>query len=209
LTEAPTVVALDPVGGETRAGASGRVLDHLLVRARGADGVLLPPDAEGELCIAPRTDGAFAGRYTPYLGLWKDGAVIDPPELPIPTGDIGTVDRDGWLSVLDRLKVLIVRGGANVYPAEVERVLVAVDGVGGAAVFGVPDDRLGERVAALIELREGAEVSAEDLDGACKAQLADYKVPDRWGFVAALPRNAMGKVVRPGLVDRLEEAEGI
>jgi acyl-CoA synthetase (AMP-forming)/AMP-acid ligase II len=209
LTEAPTVVALDPVGGETHPGASGRVLDHLWVRARGADGVLLPPEAEGELCIAPRSSGPFAGRYTPYLGLWKDGAVIDPPELPIPTGDIGMVDRDGWLFVLDRLKVLIVRGGANVYPAEVERVLVTVGGVGGAVVFGVPDDRLGERVAALIELREGATVSVDDLRNACAAQLADYKVPERWGFIDALPRNAMGKVVRPGLVELLEKVEGI
>jgi acyl-CoA synthetase (AMP-forming)/AMP-acid ligase II len=207
LTEAPTVVALDPVGGETRPGARGRVLDHLWVQTRGRDGVMLPPESEGELCIAPRRDGAFANRYTPYLGLWQDGAVTEPPSLPIPTGDIGIVDREGWLYVLDRLKVLIVRGGANVYPAEVERVLLTVEGVAGAVVFGVPDERLGERVAALVEPQAGAEVSLDALRSACADSLADYKTPERWGVVTALPRNAMGKVVRLGLVELLDLAE--
>ncbi len=206
LTEAPTVVSIDPIGGERRQGASGRVLGHLLVRTRGKDGVLLPPDVEGELCLGPRTEGPYAGRYTPYLGLWKDGAVTSPPSLPVPTGDVGIVDPDGWLYVLDRLKVLIVRGGANVYPAEIERVLLTVSGVAGVVVFGVPDERLGERVAALIEPAEGAQVSLDELRSACAEQLADYKVPERWGRLDALPRNAMGKVVRLGLVDLLETA---
>jgi acyl-CoA synthetase (AMP-forming)/AMP-acid ligase II len=179
----------------------------LWVQTRGKDGVLLPPDAEGELCIAPRRDGPYANRYTPYLGLWKDGAVVDAPSLPVPTGDIGIVDPQGWLYVLDRLKVLIVRGGANVYPAEVERVLLTVDGVAGVAVFGIPDDRLGERVAALIEPQPGAEVSLDALRAACAESLADYKMPERWGVVTSLPRNAMGKVVRLGLAELLETAE--
>jgi acyl-CoA synthetase (AMP-forming)/AMP-acid ligase II len=207
LTEAPTVVSIDPVGGEWHPGASGRVLDHLTVRARGADGALLPLDAEGELCLAPRTDGPWAGQWTPYLGVWRDGAVADPPEAPVRTGDVGTVDGDGWLRVLDRLKVLIVRGGANVYPAEVERILLTVKGVAGAAVFGIPDERLGERVAALVELHADADVTADQLRAACADRLADYKVPERWATVETLPRNAMGKVVRRGLADLLDQAE--
>jgi acyl-CoA synthetase (AMP-forming)/AMP-acid ligase II len=121
----------------------------------------------------------------------------------MPTGDIGSVDAEGWLTVLDRLRVLIVRGGANVYPAEVERVLLAHEGVAGAAVFGVPDPRLGERVAALVELAASASVTVDDLRKDCTQQLAKYKVPDHWRVVERLPRNAMGKIVRtelPGLL---------
>jgi acyl-CoA synthetase (AMP-forming)/AMP-acid ligase II len=184
------------------------VLDHLAVRTRGADGVLLPADAEGEICLLPREDGPYAGRYTPYLGVWKNGGVEPREPGPVPTGDVGVVDPEGWLTVLDRKKLLIIRGGANVYPAEVERAILAVDGVAGVAVFGVTDDRLGERVAALVEVRADAGLSANDLRAACATVLADYKVPERWGFVAALPRNAMGKVVRTGLVTLLESSEG-
>jgi long-chain acyl-CoA synthetase len=126
----------------------------------------------------------------------------------MPTGDLGVVDRSGWLTVLDRRKLLIVRGGANVYPAEVERVLMGVNGVAGVAVFAVPDERLGERVAALVERESDAELTADLLRAACATELADYKVPERVEFISALPRNAMGKVVRTGLVDLLEKVEG-
>jgi acyl-CoA synthetase (AMP-forming)/AMP-acid ligase II len=106
------------------------------------------------------------------------------------------------------LKLLIVRGGANVYPAEVERVLLGVDGVAGAAVFGIPDERMGERVGALVELAPGASISPEALRDACAATLASYKVPESVGIVTSLPRNAMGKVVRAGLVDLLAASGG-
>jgi acyl-CoA synthetase (AMP-forming)/AMP-acid ligase II len=85
-------------------------------------------------------------------------------------------------------------------------VLVAVDGVAGAVVFGVPDERLGERVAALIEPAPGAVVTKEALEAACADSLADYKAPERWGLVDTLPRNAMGKVVRVGLIELLDTA---
>jgi acyl-CoA synthetase (AMP-forming)/AMP-acid ligase II len=202
LTEAPTVVSIDPVGGERRPGGSGRVLPHLAVRTRRADGTVLPHDAEGELCLAPRTDGEWAGRWTPSLGEWRDGDVVDPPSVPVATGDYGIVDSDRWLTVLDRIKVLIVRGGANVYPAEVERVLLAEDGVAGAAVFGVRDERLGERVAAVVEVTD--DIDVDSLMATCRRQLADYKVPEQIVVVPELPRNAMGKVVRTGLAELLE-----
>jgi acyl-CoA synthetase (AMP-forming)/AMP-acid ligase II len=202
LTEAPTVVSIDPVGGERRPGASGRVLPHLWVQARRDDGTLLPRDAEGELCLSPRSESEWAGRWQPYLGVWRDGVVVDPPSVPLQTGDYGVVDSEGWLTVLDRLKALIVRGGANVYPAEVERVLLAEPGVAGVAVFGVPDERMGERVAALVETN--GEVDVDGLAAACRRQLADYKVPEWIEVIDALPRNAMGKVVRTGLADLLK-----
>ncbi|GAA3221793.1 class I adenylate-forming enzyme family protein [Actinocorallia longicatena] len=198
LTEAPTVVAIDPVGDRHAAPASGLVLGHLLVRALDDAGEALPPGRVGELCVSARPDGPWAGRWRPPLGVWSGGAVEPWPPGPLRTGDLGSVDDDGWLRVVDRRKLVIVRGGANVYPAEIERILLAQPGVTGAVVFGVPDDRLGERVGCLVEL-DPAATSLEELRGVCSTQLARYKVPERWATVAALPRNAMGKVVRTGL----------
>jgi acyl-CoA synthetase (AMP-forming)/AMP-acid ligase II len=208
LTEAPTVVSIDPVGDMRQPGASGQALPHLDVAAYGEDGSRLPPGEVGELRIAAARAGEWSGRWTPYLGLWQDWQVVPNETGIVTTGDIGSVDADGWVRILDRLKVLIIRGGANVYPAEVERVLTAHDAVAGAAVFGIPDDRLGERVAALVQLRPGAEVTVESLHAAVAGALAKYKVPERWGIVSELPRNAMGKVVRTELPRLLLATEG-
>jgi acyl-CoA synthetase (AMP-forming)/AMP-acid ligase II len=111
------------------------------------------------------------------------------------TGDVGFIDEDGYLHVKDRKSLLIIRGGANVYPAEVERVLQEVDGVAASAVVGVPDERLGERVVALIEGTAGEDA----LRAHCEANLAKYKVPERFVFVDQFPRNAMGKIIRKEL----------
>jgi long-chain acyl-CoA synthetase len=199
LTEAPTVVSIDPVGKQRKPGASGQVLPHLAVTAHAET---------SEICVAARRDGPWAGRWTPYIGTWGERGFEPNPDPVLATGDVGEVDADGWLTVRDRIKLVVVRGGANVYPAEVERVLLGCDGVAGAAVFGVPDQRMGQRVAALIEPAPGARVSVEDLRAACSKQLAAYKVPERWGVVESLPRNAMGKVMRPALAALLDVSGG-
>ncbi|HEX4016231.1 MAG TPA: class I adenylate-forming enzyme family protein [Frankiaceae bacterium] len=204
LTEAPTVVAIDPVGEEWQGSASGRVLPHLEVAARGGDGGVLPPGTEGELHIAAASSGPWAGAWTPMLGVWEDGGVRPAADAGL-TGDIGTVDADGWLSVVGRKKVVVVRGGANVYPAEVERVLTAAPEVAAAAVFGVPDERLGERVAALVQ-PVGGHIDLDKLRADCSRELARYKVPEIWKAVPLLPTNAMGKVIRTGLADLLGDA---
>lgn len=199
LTEAPTVVAIDPVGSEHRVGASGRVLPHLSVQACDDSGARVGAGQTGELVLSAAASGPWAGRWRPPLGTWRDGAVHDAPGPSLRTGDLGAVDEDGFLTVVDRLKLVIVRGGANVYPAEVERVLLAQPGVAGAAVFGIPDDRLGERVGALVELAAGSASTLDTLREQCATELARYKVPEQWGQTAHLPRNTMGKVVRTGL----------
>jgi acyl-CoA synthetase (AMP-forming)/AMP-acid ligase II len=206
LSEAPTVVAIDPAGGPAWPGASGQVLPHLDVAAYDPDGRRLPAGEPGELRLAPAASGSWAGAWTPALGQWRDGAVVPfedrlVPGTPFPTGDIGTVGADGWLRVTDRKKLIIVRGGANVYPAEVERVIRRHAAVAEVAVFGLPDERLGEKVAALVQLRGPADPAA-DLAGIadlCHAELARYKVPEEWGVVAQFPLNAMGKIIRTGL----------
>lgn len=138
------------------------------------------------------------------LGEWGDGHLHPHEESVLRTGDLGTVN-DWWVSIRDRRKLVVVRGGANIYPAEVERVLLSVPGVAAAAAFGVPSERLGEQLAAAVQPSPGADVTVDALDAACREQLARYKVPERWAIVDALPVNAMGKVVRAELPSLLTD----
>ncbi len=112
------------------------------------------------------------------------------------TGDLGFIAADGNLFIRGRRNELILRGGANVYPAEVERVLELDPRVAGSAVLGIPDERLGERVVAAVELEPGEEVAVSELLENCRRELAKYKVPSQLVFVDSLPRNAMSKVVK-------------
>jgi acyl-CoA synthetase (AMP-forming)/AMP-acid ligase II len=190
LSEAPTVVSIDPPGGPHVDGSSGRPLPHLAVRI--AD----PVDGTGEICVGPADD-----RYRLMLGYWgqpdETAKALAGGELH--TGDVGYLDDEGNLHVRDRKSLLIIRGGANVYPAEVERVLQAAPGVTACAVVGAPDERLGERVVALVELEPGALDDQDALRAHCEANLARYKVPERFVVVDAFPRNAMGKIIRKDL----------
>ncbi len=194
LSEAPTVVAIDPVGGPHVPGASGRPLPHLAVTV-----------SDGEVCVAPAPGD---DRYRTMLGYWQrpEASAAALAGGALHTGDLGELDADGYLHIRDRKNLLIVRGGANVYPAEVERVLAAAPGVAGCAVAGVRDERLGERVVAVVELAPGAAWDEPAVRAHCEAALARYKVPERFVVVPALPRNAMGKVVRAELPDLVGRA---
>lgn len=121
------------------------------------------------------------------------------------TGDVVSVDGDGWASVVDRVKDLIISGGENVYPAEVEAVLVQLPQVAAAAVVAAADQRWGEVPVAFVQLRPGAEPDATALHDHLATNLARYKIPKRITFVEELPRNAAGKVLRARLRDRLRE----
>ncbi len=208
LSEAPTVVSIDARpegrGGATdhRPGASGRPLPHLRIRVADADGASVPAGTAGQVCISAADD-----RYRPMLGYWNrpeaTAAALVDGELR--TGDVGLLDEDGYLHLKDRLSLVIIRGGANVYPAEVERVISEFPGVAAGAVVGLPDERLGERVGALVEPRSGVDLDVDALRAHLAEHLARYKVPESIAVVAALPRNAMGKIVRTGLADRLQD----
>jgi acyl-CoA synthetase (AMP-forming)/AMP-acid ligase II len=204
LTEAPAVVSIDPVGGDRLARASGQLLPQYDVAAYDDAGQRLPAGELGELKLGTATSGPYAGQWRPFLGHWDNGSVRPPEPGPIATGDIGTVDAAGWLTVLDRKKLVIIRGGANIYPLEVERVLAAAPGVAAVALCPVPDERLGQRVAALVQ-PHGTPVDFDALAALCRRELAGYKVPEIWCAVPELPVNAMGKVERtrlPELLDR-------
>jgi acyl-CoA synthetase (AMP-forming)/AMP-acid ligase II len=112
------------------------------------------------------------------------------------TGDVGSLDDAGYLTITDRLKDMYISGGFNVYPAEVEQALARLDGVADSAVIGVPDERLGEVGLALVVRRPDAVLLADDVIAYSRERLANYKVPRRVEFVESLPRNPSGKVLK-------------
>lgn len=197
LTEAPALVCLDDLEGDPPSGTSGRPLDHVRLDTPG-----------GEISLSPRADGPFAHRYRPALSYWgkpqASAGVLEGRTLR--TGDLGEMQASGHLRVHGRKSTVIIRGGANVYPAEVERVLAEAPGVAACAVVGVPDERLGERIGAAVECRPGVDVDLEEVSAYCRANLAAYKVPERWVVVDRLPRNQMGKVPSPAVLDLLQKA---
>lgn len=115
------------------------------------------------------------------------------------TGDAAYMDEDGYVFIQDRIKDMIVSGAENVYPAEVENALFEHPAVGDAAVIGIPSERWGETVLAFVVTRDGQGVEAEDLNQFCRQRLAAYKVPTQYEFIAELPRNASGKVLKTKL----------
>jgi long-chain acyl-CoA synthetase len=210
LTEAPTAVAENPIDQPFLPGSCGRAYPHLRIVALDRDDRELPSGEPGEIAIRGAENGSWAGVYTPMLGYW--GRPEESAETLrsgwLHTGDIGIVDEDGNLFIKDRLKELIIRGSANIYPAEIERVLMAHPRVRGAAVVGKPDQRLGEVVVAFVETSDGATSDdglQEELRAACATELARYKVPEHWFFVAEMPRNAMNKIVKSQLRERLQQ----
>ena len=197
LTEAPALVSLDDWDGTPPEGTSGRPLDHVALET-----------VDGEIVLKPNPTGPLAGRYRPALGYWghpeASTGVLEGTTLR--TGDLGAVEATGHLRVLGRKSTVINRGGANIYPAEVERVLADAPGVAACAVVGVPDERLGERVGAALEGREGKHIDLDAVTTYCRANLAPYKVPDRWVIVDQLPRNQMGKVPAPAVRELIQAA---
>ncbi|NLR73412.1 AMP-binding protein [Novosphingobium sp. ERN07] len=213
LTEAPTVVA-SPRDMMTPEGASGFALPHLDLAIRDAEGRELPPGEVGEICFAAVRSGRWAHVYAPPLGYWHEPAktaallVCDV----VHTGDVGSVDADGWLTVADRSSELILRGGSNVCSAEIKKMLNACDALADCAVIGRPDDRLGMRTLAGIQLADqhgDRELVQPDLKARCTQQLARYKVPDEWHFAKAFPRNAIGKIVKPWLRELMSSPPAI
>ena len=208
LTEAPTIVT-DTRGVEPPTGSSGKALPHLRLAILDEDGAELPRGEVGQLCFGPVSEGRWANIYTPPLGYWhamdKTAALLEGGLVH--TGDMGSIDAEGWLFIADRASELILRGGSNIYPAEVERVLQEHTGLVACAVVGKPDDRLGKRTVAFIQPRDPAvdrDAMIADLQALCRESLARYKMPDEWRFVDGFERNAMAKIVRPRLVALLE-----
>lgn len=170
--------------------SSGKPMAYVDVKILSPDGAQLGPNEKGEICArTPFTIDRYLNR--PELGpedLTPDGFFR--------TGDVGYLDELGYLYVTDRIKDMIIVGGMNVYPAEIEAVLATHPDVVEAAVIGIPDPDLGEQVVAFCELRAGADGRQDLLIEHCRASLAAFKVPREVRFVDELPRNATGKVTK-------------
>lgn len=201
LTEAPTIVAIEQRNSQHVAGASGAVLPHLSVTVIDENGDALGPDRTGELCVGAAQSGPWQGAYRTMLGYWHLPAESDTALIGgvLHTGDLGYVDQDGQLHIKDRRSSMINRGGSKVYPAEVESVIMRLRGVSGAAVIGLHDERLGQRVAAVVSEHRAGAITPDQVQTHCRELLALYKVPEQVLVVQSLPRNAMGKVKRTEL----------
>lgn len=166
------------------------------LRVADAQGRSLPPDEPGEVLV--RGDSVMAGYWRnpeATAAAIRDGWLW--------TGDIGSLDADGFLTLKDRSKDLLISGGSNIYPREVEEVLLTAPGVAEAAVVGAPDPEWGEVVVAFVVARPGQAISAEALDAHCLARIARFKRPKRYVFVDELPKNHYGKVLKTDLRARL------
>ncbi len=200
LSEAPTGIVRETIDEPIDDSATGYALD--LLEAVIVDGTdqELPVDQPGEICLRPVSTGPWAGSWTPTLGYWRrpDATRELLRGNILHTGDIGELDRNGRLTVSGRQSEVILRGGANVSPTEVEKVLLGHPDVVDAVVYGIADERLGERVAAAI-VTGTSRPDPDELRAHLARHLARYKIPDEIHVLDRLPRNSMGKVQKSEL----------
>ncbi len=189
---APDEYAPGPDGRPTRLRSVGRGLAETELRIVDDQGRPLPPGEVGEIeARGPQIMRGYWKQPEATAETLRDGWLA--------TGDVGLVDADGFLFIQDRLKDVIVTGGLKVYPQMVEQVLAAHPSVVEAAVIGVPDERWGEGVRAVVVARAGADVTEAELIAYCRERLGGFQCPKSVGFVEALPRTATGKVLKRAL----------
>jgi acyl-CoA synthetase (AMP-forming)/AMP-acid ligase II len=176
-----------------RLGSVGKIMPPAEVRIVRDDGAPCAPDEVGEILLKP------VGKPREYYKD-PDATARTYEDGWVRTGDLGFVDADGFLSIVGRQKDVIIRGGHNVYPGDIEAVLFEHPAVLEAAVVGIPHAVLGEDIAAVIVLRAGADIEPDAVVAYCREHLADYKVPRRVEIRDQLPRNATGKVVKTQLI---------
>jgi HIP---CoA ligase len=200
LTEAVVVtMCLPGDDAETISGTCGCAAADFEIRIAGADGRELGPGDDGEVLL--RGPNVMVG----YLDDPAATRAAIEPDGWLHTGDIGHLDERGYLTITDRLKDMFTVGGFNVYPAEIENAIMRLDSVIDCAVVGKPDERLGEVGLAYVVTRPGASLSAADVIAHCRERLANFKVPREVVFVATLPRNAGGKVLKRDLRQRARQ----
>jgi fatty-acyl-CoA synthase len=190
----------DPL--ERRVSTVGRIHPHLEVKIVDADGRIVKRGERGELC----TRG-----YSVMLGYWGDEErtrqAIDPAGW-MHTGDLAVIDAEGYCNIVGRIKDMVIRGGENIYPREIEEFLYRHPKIEDVQVFGVPDAKFGEELCAWIKLRAGASLTADDVRDFCRDQIAHYKVPRHIRFVSEFPMTVTGKMQKFIMRARMEEELG-
>jgi fatty-acyl-CoA synthase len=191
----------DPL--ERRVSTVGRVQPHLECKVVGPDGETVPRGETGELC----TRG-----YSVMLGYWDDrertAEAVDA-EGWMHTGDLATLDAEGYGNIVGRLKDMVIRGGENVYPREVEEFLYRHPKVEDVTVVGVPDDRYGEELCAWVRLKPGERAEAEEIAAFCRGEIAHYKIPLYIRFVDAFPMTVTGKIQKFMIRDQMIKDLGL
>ncbi len=191
----------DPL--EQRVGSVGRVHPHVQVKIVDERGQVVPCGTPGELC----TRG-----YGVMRGYWEEpqrtGEVLDAAGW-MHTGDLAVLDVDGYCSIVGRIKDMIIRGGENISPREIEEYLFRHPAVLDVAVVGVPSEKYGEEVCACIRLKQGADTSAEEIRAFCDGQIAHYKIPRYAAFLDSFPMTVTGKVQKYLLRDRMRDQLGL
>ncbi|MGI8429896.1 MAG: long-chain-fatty-acid--CoA ligase [Solirubrobacteraceae bacterium] len=189
LSETSPIASFNQPDRERRAGSIGTSIDGVQMKVLDDEGTEVPQGEVGEIVVKG---------HNVMKGYWNhpDATAQALREGWFHTGDMATVDEDGYFWIVDRKKDMIIRGGYNVYPREIEEVLYEHQAVREAAVLGVPDDKLGEEIGAAIVLKDGAKATAEELRDHVKDQLAAYKYPRRVWFVDDLPKGPTGKILK-------------
>ena len=195
MTETSPCTHANPTTGPGRSGSIGLPLTGTRCR------IVSPEDPSVEVAVGQPGELAIKGPQV-FSGYWGQGeqAGVFTADGYLLTGDIAVMDQDGWFSIVDRKKELIIAGGFNIYPSEVEAVLGTLDGVADVAVAGVPDQYRGETVKAFVVTAPGATLTEQDVLDHAAASLTAYKVPKLVAFRDVLPRSAVGKVLRRVLV---------
>jgi fatty-acyl-CoA synthase len=191
----------DPI--ERRVSTVGRIHPHLEVKIVDADGRIVARGETGELC----TRG-----YSVMRGYWsqpdKTAEVLDPARW-MHTGDLATLDEAGFCNIVGRIKDLVIRGGENVYPREVEEYLYRHPKIQDVQVFGVADEKYGEELCAWVRLRAGEAMTARDLQAFCEGQIQHQKIPRYVRFVDAFPTTVTGKVQKYKMREAMEAELGL
>ena len=191
----------DPL--DKRTGTVGRIHPHVQVKIVDEDGRVVPRGEQGELC----TRG-----YCVMHGYWDEAErtkeSIDAAGW-MHTGDLATLDEDGYANIVGRVKDMIIRGGENIGPREIEEFLYQHEAIEDVAVFGVPDAKYGEAVAAWIMTREGASLTEDEVRAFCDGRIAHFKVPRHIKFVSEFPMTVTGKLQKFVMRDAFAEELGL
>ncbi|SDI16971.1 Acyl-CoA synthetase (AMP-forming)/AMP-acid ligase II [Actinokineospora alba] len=192
LSEATCGSTVNPVSGLRKAGTVGLPFPGQDLRIIDGAGNELPPGVDGQVVVrGPNVMRGYLGRPDETAAVIIDGWLH--------TGDVGHLDADGYLTLVGRSKELIIRGGENIYPKEIEDVLASDPAVLEAAVIGMPDDTWGEVVVAFVQARPGATIELDGLKARCATSLSGYKRPKSIHILEALPKNAVGKLDKKSL----------
>ena len=196
LTETTGAATFNDINREQRTGTTGPVLPGTEIEVRDGAGNVVATGDVGEV---------FIKGPTVMKGYWNrpEANAQELVDGWLKSGDVGSVDAEGYLTIVDRVKDLVIRGGYNVYPREVEEVLYEHPDIIEVAVIGVPDPHYGEEIAAVIALRQGSTVTSQEIRTWAKERLSAYKVPRLFSFVDALPKGATGKILKRS-IDRAE-----